>query len=64
VSVDTYLKGKNTSQYMRVEQDGLQILVAGGLQRFAERIELDAKKFLFWRSFDVWVEAKHAHGPT
>ena len=64
MSVDTYLKGKNTSQYMRVEQDGLQILVAAGLQRFAERIELDAKKFLFWRSFDVWVEAKHAHGPT
>lgn len=64
MSVDTFLKGKNTSRYMRVEQDGLEILIAGGLQRFAKRIELDAKKFLFWRSFRVWVEAKHAHGPT
>lgn len=64
MSVDTYLKGKNTSKYMRLEQDGLQILVAGSLQRFAKRIELDAKKFLVWKSFDVWVEAKHVHGPT
>jgi len=64
VSVDTYLKGKNTSKYQRVEQDGLQILASDGLHRFAKRIELDAKKFLMWKSFDVWVEAKHAHGPT
>ena len=64
MSVDTYLKGKNTSKYQRVQQDGLEILIAAGLQRFAKRIELDAKKFLIWKSFDVWVEAKHVHGPT
>ena len=64
MSVDTYLKGKNTSKYQRVRQNELEILIPPGLSRFAKRIELDAKKFLFWRGFDVWVEAKHAHGPT
>ena len=64
MSVDTYLKRKNTSSYQRLQQNGLEILIAGGLQRFAKRIELDAKRFLLWRSFDVWVEVKHAHGPT
>jgi hypothetical protein len=64
VSVDTYLKGKNLNKYEMVEQDGLQILIPQGLGRFAKRIELDAKKFLVWKSFDVWVEVKHAHGPT
>ncbi len=64
MSVDTYLKGKNTSRYQIVRQDGLEILVAFGLPRFARSIALDAKKFLVWRSFNVEIEAKHAHGPT
>lgn len=63
MSVDTYLKGKTTSKYVGLEQYGLDILVAGGLPRFAKRIELDAKRFLIWKSFDVWVEAKHVHAP-
>jgi hypothetical protein len=47
-----------------VEQGDIEILVPFGLNRFASRIHLEAKKFLMWKSFDVLVEAKHFHGPT
>ena len=64
MSVDTYLKGKNTSRYQVLRQDGVEILVAFGLGRYARRIHLDMKKFLAWKSFDVAIEPKHNHGPT
>ena len=64
MSVDTYLKGKNTSRYSVHEHAGVKILVAGTLIRWAKDIHVDAKRFLLWRSFDVLVESKHVHGPT
>ncbi len=64
MSVDTYLKGKNTSRYQIVRQQGLEILVAFGLPRFAKSVHLETKRFLFWRSFAVAVDPLHAHGPT
>ena len=64
MSVDTYVKSKNTSKYQRLQQDGLEILIPPGLNRFAKHIKLDTKRFLIWRGFDVWVDARHAHGLT
>ncbi len=64
MSVDTYLKGKNTSRYQVVRQDGVEILVAFGLPRFAKSVHLGMKSFLFWKSFAVNIDPKHVHGPT
>ena len=63
MSVDTYLKGKNTSRYQVIQQSDIQILVAFGLPRFIKQLHLDVKRFLLWRSFAVEIEAQHVHGP-
>ena len=62
MSVDTYLKGKNTAPYSVINFEGLKILVASSLARWAEHVQLDVKQFLIWKSFDVQVQ--HRHGPT
>ena len=49
MAVDTYLKGKNTSKYRRVRQDGVQILVAPTIVRLADEVHLVARKGLFGR---------------
>lgn len=62
MSVDTYLKGKNLGRYQRVQYGDVEVLVAPALPRWAARVHLDVKKFLFWKSFEVFAD--HAHGPT
>lgn len=62
MSVDTYLKGKNLEKYQRVEFADLEVLIAPTLPRWAARVHLDVKRFLFWKSFEVFAE--HKHGPT
>ena len=67
MSVDTYLKGKNTSRYRRVEHEGLEFLVAPTLVAQARTINLDVRRSLiFWRSFQIEVVPRedHFHGPT
>jgi hypothetical protein len=59
VSVDTYLKGKNTSQYTVVRQEDVKVLVSPRLVQWAKRVQVGAKRFLLWDSFDV--EAEHRH---
>jgi len=59
VSVDTYLKGKNTSRYRVMRQDDVKILIAPRLVEWAKSVRLDAKRFLFWDSFDIEVEHRH-----
>ncbi len=49
MAVDTYLKGKNTSQYRKVKQDDLMVLVAPTIVRQAEELHLVAKKSLIGR---------------
>jgi hypothetical protein len=62
VSVDTYLKGKNTKPYASLDIDGLQVLVSPRLVAYAQTVEVELNKFLFWKSFEVFVE--HRHAPT
>jgi hypothetical protein len=62
VSVDTYLKGKNTLPYKAIDLEGLKILVAHSLMGWAKTVRLGVSRFLIWRSFEVEVE--HQHGPT
>ncbi len=66
MSVDTYLKGKNTSRYQVVQQDGLQILLSFRLVQWAKGVDLRLNRFLFFKWFAVDVEPMraHVHGPT
>jgi hypothetical protein len=62
VSVDTYLKGKNTKPYAALDFEGLRVLVSPRLAEWAASVEVGLSKFLFWKSFEVFVE--HKHVPT
>ena len=47
MSVDTYLKGKNTSAYHKLQPvDGVTIMVAPKLTTYAHRVELVTRKKL------------------
>ncbi len=46
MSVDTYLKGKDTSSYRRIHHDDITILVAKRLTQHASRVELVTRKKL------------------
>ena len=62
MSVDTYLKRKNLSPYGTVEQEGVKILVANALARWAEAVHVDVRQGWFSKSFEV--EALRKHGAT
>lgn len=62
MSVDTYLKGKDTSSYERVHHDDVEVLVAPSLARWSQTLRMMTKGPRFWRGLDVAVE--HEHGPT
>jgi hypothetical protein len=62
VSVDTYLKGKNTSVYTRVFDDDVEILVSPTLIQYANLIELVTQKKLVGSK--LAVVAHHVHGPS
>ena len=62
MSVDTYLKRKNLAPYQTIEHEGVKILVAPSLIRWAQSVQLQVKQFLIWKSFQIEVE--HRHGPT
>jgi len=46
VSVDTYLKGKNTSRYRRFHQDDVTIMIEPRLLRYAQRLDIVTRKKL------------------
>lgn len=62
MSVDTYLAGKDLSSYRRIEQAGIEILVAPAVLRRADRITLERTGALFWTSLRALVA--HEHAPT
>ena len=62
MSVDTYLKGKDTSSYLHAERDEVQVLVSPVMARWSQRVSVDVKGALFWQSLAVQVE--HEHGPA
>lgn len=62
MSVDTYLKGKDTSSYQRVSHDDVEVLVAPSMARWSGAVTMATKGPRLWRGFDVTVE--HEHGPA
>ena len=62
MSVDTYLRGKDTSVYARATRDDVEVLVAPALVRHSRRVDVTTRGAAFWRGFRVDVE--HEHGPA
>ena len=62
MSVDTYLKGKNTTVYKRIVEDDVEILVSPTLIHYANLVELVAQKKLVGTK--LAVVAHHVHGPS
>ena len=56
VSVDTHIGRRNTSQYRRVRQDGVELLVSPDLSRHASNIFIELKRFLFLNHLKAEVE--------
>ena len=59
VSVDTYIGGRNTSNYRKVTQDGIEILISNALASHIENLELDCKKFLFMHRLKALLELRN-----
>ena len=59
MSVDTYLKGKDTSRYVALEHDGARVLLSPALVRWAGRVELATRPGLFRQRFAVYLEHRH-----
>jgi hypothetical protein len=62
VSVDTYLKGKDTSDYQRLRHDDVEVLIAPSMARWTQSVRMATKGPRFRRGFEIEVE--HEHGPT
>jgi hypothetical protein len=66
VSVDTYLRGKQTSGYVTLNDGDLKLLISQSLYREAESLRLDVSDFLIWRklSAEAIPRADHFHSPA
>ncbi len=61
MSVDTYLKGKDTSDYLRLESDGLEVLVSPVIAQLSDKVTLTVGGWLLRR---LTAEVLHEHGPA
>ena len=62
MSVDTYLKGKDTSGYQFVQHGDVTVLLAPSLVRWAGTVTVGTKGSRVRRRLDIGVE--HEHGPA
>ena len=62
MSVDTYLKGKNTSSYLRLEHDGVEVLVSPTMAQWSQRVSLQVERG--WLRQRLTAEVEHQHGPA
>jgi hypothetical protein len=59
VSVDTYLKGKDTSGYRRIHHEDITILIAKPLLQYASRVELVTRKKLLGTKLTAIAHHQH-----
>jgi len=61
VSVDTYLKGKNTKKYRRIhEDDDIKVIIAPTLVNYAHKIELLTRKKLIGTKLVAVAHHEHS----
>ena len=62
MSVDTYLKGKNTSRYRRVhDEDDITVIISPSLIGYAHKIELTTRKKLVGFKLVALAHHEHSH---
>ena len=59
MSVDTYLKGKDTSSYQKITHEDITILVSKPLTRYASRVELVTQKKLLGHKLTALAHHQH-----
>lgn len=59
MSVDTYLKGKDTSSYRRIHHEDITLLVAKPLLQYASRIELITRKKMLGTKLSAIAHHQH-----
>ena len=62
MSVDTYLKGKNTSRYLLLESEGVRVLVSPTMAQWSQRVSLQVERG--WLRRRLTAEVEHEHGPA
>ena len=61
VSVDTYIGRRNTSRYLSLAQQGVEVLVSNAIAPHVENIEIDCKKFLFFNRMRTLLELSNGY---
>lgn len=61
VSVDTYIGRRNTSGYLSLAQQGVEVLISNALAPYVENIEIDCKKFLFFNRMRAMLELDNGY---
>ena len=62
MSVDTYLKGKDPSAYLRLESGGIEVLVSPTMAQWSQRVSLQVERG--WLRRRLTAEVEHEHGPA
>ena len=62
MSVDTNTKGKDLSPYQVLRLDGVRVLVAPNLNRYATAVRLDQRRGLLGPK--LTMDHDHRHGPA
>lgn len=61
MSVDTYLRGKDTREYVRAQSDGVEVLLSPVIVRWSHRVRLSVTG---WVGRRLTAEVEHEHGPA
>ena len=64
MSVDTYIGNRNTRNYHKFEQDGVEVLVSNALAPYIRQIDLDCKKFIFMHKLKAEMELSNGRWIT
>ncbi len=62
MSVDTGLRGKDTTRYLRVQIEDVRVLVAPSMAKVTDPVHVATTGASFWRGFSVTIH--HTHGPA
>ncbi|MEC8856813.1 MAG: hypothetical protein VX664_05405, partial [Chloroflexota bacterium] len=59
VSVDTRLSRRDVSPYRKIKQDGVELFIPPNLAQHTTTMNIDSKKFLFFRNLKAELELEN-----
>ena len=64
MSVDTYIGRRDTRNYQKVQQDGVEVMVSNALAPYVKQIDLDCKKFMIFHRLKAEMELSNGRWVT